>query len=362
MTEKVKFPPEPDTFYQVLAERVNDHFIKSAKSKYGSPFFFLKVILLLSTHLFLYLLLINSSKVEISFISLLLLGPSSILVGINIAHDAAHGAISKHKVVNNLFLFLFDLLGANSYMWKKRHVYSHHIYPNIIHNDADLKQNPMVRIFPEDNYQSYHKYQHFYAPFLYLLYTINWLFFRDFQDFYKKEIGSIRIGTHHAPEFVKLFFCKGLYITYLIIIPSIYSSLSLPQILLGCVLMNFLASMLITIAIIPSHVAESSLFPLPDKNGVMPYSWSHHQVLTVIDFATESRLLNFFFGGFNHHVAHHLFPHVCHVHYPSITPIIKRTAEEFDLKYRHETSLRNAYLSHLKLLRNNGRKPIESLS
>jgi linoleoyl-CoA desaturase len=86
----------------------------------------------------------------------------------------------------------------------------------------------------------------------------------------------------------------------------------------------------------------------------MPYSWSHHQVLTVIDFATKNPVLNLLFGGFNHHVTHHLFPSICHIHYPKLTPIIAQTCKEFGLDYRHESSFLNAYFAHYRLLKNNG--------
>ncbi|MBP9794248.1 MAG: fatty acid desaturase [Flavobacterium sp.] len=121
--------------------------------------------------------------------------------------------------------------------------------------------------------------------------------------------------------------------------------------------MNFTASLLITLALIPSHVAENSLFLLPDENGLMPNSWSHHQLLSVIDFATKNWFLNFLFGGFNHHVAHHLFPSINHAHCTAITPIIKQTSIDFGLPYNHEDSFVNAYVSHYRLLKNNGVQP-----
>lgn len=285
---------------------------------------------------------------------MVLMGPMAILIGINVAHDAAHGAISKHNFINKLFLFLFDLLGANSYMWKMRHVSSHHVYPNILNKDADLKQNPLVRIFPHDKVRPIHRFQFLYAPFLYFLYTINWLFVRDYQDFSAKQIGSLQLKRHSKSEIIKLVLFKLIYVSYILILPLTISNLEWQQVLLAFFLMNCSASLLITLALIPSHVAEDSLFPVPDQSGLMPYSWSHHQMHTIIDFATNSWFLNFLFGGFNHHVAHHLFPRISHVHYVHVTPIIKQTAKEFGVSYNYQDSLINAYLSHFKLLKNNG--------
>jgi len=361
MDAQIKFPAESDAFYATVKERVQNYFIATGKSKYGDFRFYFKALLFLSVHLSLYILVFRSESKGLAFWALALMGPLSILIGINSAHDGAHGAVSKRKWVNKFFLRLLDLLGANSYMWKNRHVYSHHLFPNIMNCDADLKQNPMVRIFPDDEIKPHHRFQFLYAPLLYLLYTLNWLLFRDFKDFSLENIGSFRPGRHPKSEIVQLLFFKAIYLSYIICLPAMFSILTLPQVILAYILMNFLASLLITVALVPSHVAETSLFPLPDDKGMMPYSWSHHQVLTVIDFATTNRVLNFFFGGFNHHVTHHLFPHICHTHYPGITPIIRQTALEFGIPYKHEDSLVNAYVSHIYLLKKNGKlNPVSS--
>lgn len=354
MHEKIHFPPEPDAFYETLKKRVEIYFAVSKKSRYADFFFYLKAVFFISTYVLLYMNLLFSDNTAVAFVSMILMGPFAILIGINVAHDAAHGSISKHKAINGIVLFLFDLLGSNSYIWKRRHVYSHHSYPNILNNDADLKQNPLVRIFPGDELKPIHRYQFLYAPLLYLAYTINWLFVRDFQDFFAKQIGSLQFKGHSRKEIAKLVFFKLFYISYILVIPLTVSQLDAGMIFLAFLLMNFCASLLITLALIPSHVAEDSHFPLPDERGVMQHSWSHHQLLTIIDFATNNWFLNFLFGGFNHHVAHHLFPRICHVHYIHVTPVIKQTAAEFGLAYKHEDSFLHAYISHFRLLKNNG--------
>lgn len=355
--QNVTFQKESDDFLEILRSKVKQKIDSNKHGKYANVFFFFKAFLLIGAYLGFYLVLLTSESSLWAGICMIMMGPFAILIGINVAHDAAHGNISKHKWLNNSFLHLFDLLGANSYMWRKRHVFSHHAFPNILNKDADLKQNPMVRIFPGDKLHKLHKFQFIYAPFLYLLYTINWLYFRDFTDFKAKQIGSLNITSHKPAEVLKLIFFKLFYINYIVVIPLLFSSLTWQQYLLCFLLMNFAASLLITLALIPSHVAEDSVFLLPDENGVMPNSWSHHQVLSVIDFATSNWFLNFFFGGFNHHIAHHLFPNINHVHSSKITPIIKETVKEYGLPYNYEHSFINAYISHYKLLRNNGIQP-----
>jgi len=354
MNEPIHFLQETDGFYEEVKRNVATYVKTSDSGGFATGFFFAKAGLLVGVYIVLYGLLLFTDSASIALMAMTLMGPVAIFIGINVAHDAAHGSISKKQWVNSSFLLLFDFLGANSYIWKKRHVFSHHIFPNILNADADLKQNPMVRIFPNDEIKGYHRFQFIYAPFLYLLYTINWLFFRDFQDFKKTEIGSLKLRGHEKVEYLKLIFFKIIYVSYIIILPLIFSPLSGWQLLFGFLLMNFFASITITLALIPSHVAEDSAFPLPDESGKMTTSWSHHQLQTIRDFATSNWFLNFLFGGFNHHLAHHLFPNICHVHYVQITPIIKEKAIGYGLPYHHEESFINAYFSHYKLLKKNG--------
>ncbi|HEX2629911.1 MAG TPA: fatty acid desaturase, partial [Chitinophagaceae bacterium] len=78
--------------------------------------------------------------------------------------------------------------------------------------------------------------------------------------------------------------------------------------------------------------------------------WSEHELEATIDFAPSSRLINWITGGLNTHVAHHLYPSVCHTHYYAITPIIEQYCREQGYPYRKE-SLGNALISHFRFLK-----------
>ena len=59
-------------------------------------------------------------------------------------------------------------------------------------------------------------------------------------------------------------------------------------------------------------------------------------------------------GGLNHHIAHHLCPFVCHTHYAPLTRIVKQTAEEFGVPYRQHPTMTRAIWHHLILLKQLG--------
>mgnify|MGYP006166833045 CR=1 FL=1 len=59
-------------------------------------------------------------------------------------------------------------------------------------------------------------------------------------------------------------------------------------------------------------------------------------------------------GGLNYQVEHHLFPSICHVHYPAIAAIVKQTAAEHGVPYLQNESFAKAFKLHLVTLRRFG--------
>jgi linoleoyl-CoA desaturase len=97
-------------------------------------------------------------------------------------------------------------------------------------------------------------------------------------------------------------------------------------------------------------------------NNKIENSWMQHQVEVSADFHTESKWAMHIFGGFNTHVAHHLFPSVCHVHYPALTQIIRSTLAEHELPY-HQFNFFRGVASHFRLLKKLSKnKPMQELS
>lgn len=350
MPKQIKYPKESDEFFLVTKTRVNDYFQNTQISKYGDHLIIQKNVIIGCTLLVTYLLGINAQNVVITILAFVLIGIMTIVLAINVVHDAVHGVAHSHKKINNILMRQMDLLGPNAFIWKIRHKAGHHSFPNILDNDPDLKQSVIARIFPNAPKFSFHRYQHIYVPILYAFYTINWVYIRDFQDLLDKQIRC----KMPIKEIFYFFVFKFIYISIFVLIPIWLGGLSWQNAVLANVGMHIAASYFLTIALVPSHVCEHSVFPLPDANGLLPYSWSHHQVITTSDYATESRVMTWLLGGFNHHVVHHLFPDVSHVHYFYLTPIVKRTIVQFNLPYQHLNSIVAAYISHFHLLKNNG--------
>ncbi|MGY0037784.1 fatty acid desaturase family protein [Pedobacter sp. NJ-S-72] len=68
----------------------------------------------------------------------------------------------------------------------------------------------------------------------------------------------------------------------------------------------------------------------------------------------------FLCGGLNRQIEHHLFPKICHIHYPAIGKIVKETAEEFNLPYIESITFTAALQSHYRTLRKLGKETYKS--
>jgi linoleoyl-CoA desaturase len=80
-------------------------------------------------------------------------------------------------------------------------------------------------------------------------------------------------------------------------------------------------------------------------------------VQSTVDFAQGNRILTWYLGGLNFQIEHHLFPRICHVHYPRIAEIVKTVCAEFGVRYTANASFFGAIGSHGRWLRRMGRAP-----
>jgi linoleoyl-CoA desaturase len=106
-----------------------------------------------------------------------------------------------------------------------------------------------------------------------------------------------------------------------------------------------------------AHTVEETSHPLPNENGIIENDWAIHQLNTTVNFSRNNKLLSWYVGGLNFQVEHHLFPRICHVHYPEIAPIVKQTAEEFGIPYLEQQYFSKALKSHFAALERFGRLP-----
>lgn len=352
----IRFLPEENDFLSDLRNEIKEYFAQSDKHPYGDLRMHLKVVVMFGVYFGLYAaMLLGSSSISALVCWYALIGVWGVFLGLNVGHDAAHHALFKTRKYNRWFLHVFDLLGTNSFNWKNRHVGAHHLYPNIMDYDSDIQQSNVVKIFPNDRHQSYHRLQWLYMPLVYMIYIFRWIVYRDFKDVFSHKIGGFQNAPYPKWEVAKMVLFKLFYVGYMVVLPWMILEHSIQVMVAAFFLLTVTASLTITMVLLSTHVGEHANFPEPNEHGVMPHSWSIHHMKTAGDFSTQSKLVTFLFGGFNHHVIHHLFQHICHIHYPDLTLILQKVARKHGVEYRSEKHMFSAMYSHFKLLYNNGR-------
>jgi linoleoyl-CoA desaturase len=101
-------------------------------------------------------------------------------------------------------------------------------------------------------------------------------------------------------------------------------------------------------------VVEETDHPEPNEENMIDEHWAIHEMVTTNNFARKNKLLSWYIGGLNYQIEHHLFPKVCSVHYPEISKIVEKTANEFEIPYNHHETFREAVASHYRTLKKFG--------
>lgn len=267
-----------------------------------------------------------------------------------IGHESVHGNYSTHSLVNTLGRYVFYFLGTTPYFWTLRHINAHHSFTNIKDWDMDIEQTKIIRLSGEQPHQRYHNYQCYYMPVLFMFYTLNWFFVRDVKDLSKKRFGAKRIHKHPWNKIALLLLAKLWHFTFLIVGP-LYFGAGTIQVVIGFFVFHLLASLTTTLVLISTHIGESHELLVSEDERISDHSWIEHQIRSTGDFCTESKWALYFFGGFNHHLTHHLFPNIPFRFYPEITPVIKKYCEDNDLPYHHYDGMLSCIFSHFRRLK-----------
>ncbi len=346
MTKKVKFTnTNKSTFYATLRKRVDSYFEDQNLSVHANGAMWFKAFFFLGGFIALYLLILLGNFNALTMVCLaILLGMFGAFVGFNICHDAIHKAFSDKPFINKIFSILFSLVGASAYVWSICHNIVHHTYTNIAGHDEDIDVAPgLIRFCENEPVNKIQRYQHFYAFGLYSLAMLSWVFRKDYKKFFQTKIGC-QVANHPRIEYFNLFFFKFVYYFLFII---------------GFLALQFSQGLVLGLVFQLAHVVEGTSFPHPNEDGNIEEAWAAHQMMTTANFAVNSKLAGFLCGGLNRQVEHHLFPKICHIHYPAIGKIVKDTALEFNLPYIESPTFMDALGSHYRMLRKLGKEAYE---
>jgi len=350
-----QFASEPtgaNSFPKVLRRRLDRFFADSQISPKADRMMWIKIATGLTVLLGSWVAIYALRPGSWLFTGLYVLGGlAQTFLLLNIAHDSNHNAISSVSTVNKTLNYAFDLCGINSYMWRILHHRGHHSCINVHGEDDALAGRGLLRFTPHEPHRPMQRFQHFYALFLYAMFSLDYVFARDFEAFFKPTHDYLTRTKHPAKEYVILFASKAFYVTYMLVLPVLLLHKSLWLVAGAFLLVHLIVDLSVALVFQTTHTVDSTYFPMSRDefdNGV------YHIFATTADYATERPIVGWLAGGLNHHVAHHLCPFVCHTHYAPLSRIIKETAEEFGVPYRQHRTMTRAIWSHLILLKQLG--------
>ena len=356
--ETIKFrctDPKQKEFVKAVKQNVKNYFEEKGISTKGNAALVIQTIAMLSFYLVPFILILTVSMnawVMMSMYALIGVGMAGI--GMCVMHDAAHGSYSKRKWVNKMLGGTMYLLGSNVTNWKIQHNVLHHAYTNIDGMDGDIASRGPIRLSEHSPLKKIHKYQYIHAFFFYGLMTLSKLV-RDFTQLLEfNKAGLTHSHANPTVEYIRMVMVKLLYVFVVIALPILVTPFLWWQVVLGFFLMHWVGGCILATTFQMAHVVEGAEQLVPNENGVIEDEWAVHELRTTSNFAPNNLFLNWFVGGLNFQIEHHLFPNICHIHYRKIAPIVEKTAKEYGYYYNMKPSFINAFGSHIRRLKELG--------
>ena len=338
---KVTF--KPNGFYRTLQKRVIKELKNNTKSDWK---WFLKTIIQSIIFFYCFYFSFYNTAVNTIYrtITAIIAAHMWVQLGFCVMHDASHMAISKNKNINENLSSIWNSFGLwDSQLWSKHHVIRHHAFTGDMNLDPDtIHFKPFIRKSIKIPNKSYYKITKYFSKTL-PIFTIC-----IFPGMY---VGQ-GIISYHLSWMTKSYLWKmelpNKFIIYLgeslLKLFTLYSLINSNWFILLAFIITLNTSY--AICILPDHdTMETQQNHIENIDGK---DWGELQVRHSGNFCTQKPWVYQLFGGINYQIEHHLFPSVCHIHFPRIKPIVKKTCKEFKIPYVHHNSFKDAVSSTLQ--------------
>lgn len=287
--------------------------------------------LLEPTHFWRWKLLIWLPTLVLSYLGLLLLQPGPVwfllvllaavamLTMGYVGHDAGHYSLSRVPWINDMwgqFAMTF-LCGMSFGFWRSRHN-THHVHCQEIGGDPDMHFGVLFSVYPESaNWHS--KLGRFF------LRIQKWAFW-PLSSFYWVTLryDGIR-DLFQRPAHTKVDrFLMPLHWIVLLVVPGLI--VGWQTALLAYVAVSCVSSLMTASVFIPNHIGMRRLAD-GQKVGYL------EQQVTTSRNISNPPLLDFYYGGLNSQIEHHLFPRASHGQYRQMRPVVRAFCADRGVSY-----------------------------
>ena len=342
-------------FASVLRARVNEYFSQNDIQKNANVQMVTKTILILSVYLvpYLFLLFGGFSNLLLLMGLWMIMGVGKAFIGTTIMHDSIHGSYFKKKSINSIFELSAAIIGVDRLIWHIQHNVLHHTYTNIEETDEDILPRIVFRYSTNQPHKWFHRFQHIYAPIFYCVPLLEWITTKDFiKAFDYRRMGLIK-KKDFPFEFAKIVFRKVFYWITFLALPVILIPIPVWITILMIFVSHCITGIMLALIFQTAHVVEPAEF-FEGESEHMKHSWVAHQLRTTCNYGMDNKVLSWFLGGLNFQIEHHLFPDICHVHYPAVSKFVQQTVKEFELPYFAFPTFGAAVASHFKHMKEMG--------
>jgi len=257
-----------------------------------------------------------------------------------LGHDVAHRQVFRRGPgVAIAGWILGNVAMGVSYSWWTRKHNIHHQNPNHITDDPDANY-PMLAMFPEQKAQRA-RWAQFVIPIQPYIYPLLGMFlFITFRvpAFAMVIRGNLPNRAWQAVGLVLHWTFVGLILTQLGGWPQALTYFLVSQIVFSLYMVSVFA---------PNH---KGMRMMTDDE---PLDFVRTQVLTARN-VRGSRFVDFWYGGLNYQIEHHLFPTLPRNRLSDAQPLVERFCAERGIDY-HETSLAGSYAEIFRHLRRSAR-------
>jgi fatty acid desaturase len=235
-------------------------------------------------------------------------------------HDAGHNALSRTRWVNDLWgqVAMTLLCGMSFGSWRARHN-QHHAKCQDVDGDPDMHFGVLFSVYPNSaNWQT---------PLgRFFLRIQKWAFW-PLSSLYWITLGYDGIrDLFQRPQDTKIDrFLIPLHWLILLVVPGLVFgwSRALPAFLA----MSCMSSLMTASVFIPNHIGMRRL------DGGHKLSYLEQQVTTSRNINNPGAL-DFYYGGLNSQIEHHLFPRVPHHRYRAMRPLVRAFCDKHGLEYQ----------------------------
>lgn len=333
------------TFYNTLKERVEA--AVPHKLRRYDPRMYIKtvwVLVLWAMGAYYYFFYNN-------YLSAILFGLISGQIGVNIMHDGNHMAYSNNKWMNTISGASLELLGTSWVIYKRSHDFGHHGCVNHLELDRAFDTTfPLLRFHKGLPRLSYHKWQWIYGPIAYSFVNFGDMF-GQYDEISWLSNFPVRRGFISVKALTSRTIVAWLWILFYFLMPMyihgythMYSVWLLFMLVFGHSYIWFFA--------VNHWTTEAGM---TDFMNIKQTNWGILQVENSCNFGIGLWYWWILSGGLNFQIEHHLFPGYIHTRYPEIQPIVKKTWEEFGIKYTCFPDFWSAIKSNVQLLYELGR-------